>query len=123
MSYLQNQWQNRYVSVSSFRQAIQGPNQVKPQRIVPSCRNQPTREREQGICCIHQPQNFNLSHCYLILFAFFSILFYCFKPTFISDNIMYTGLFSPGVIFPFYTCKQFRHILNLPCRLACVLKK
>lgn len=53
MSYLQNQRQNRYVGVSSFRQAIQGPNQVKPQGIVPSCRNQPTRESSESVIFIN----------------------------------------------------------------------
>lgn len=122
MSYLQNQWQNRYVSVSSFRQAIQGPNQVKPQRIEPSCRNQPTRERAvnplYSSTTEFQPKSLLVN--FVCIFLHLVLLL---KPTFISDNIMYTGLFSPGVIFPFYTCKQFRHILNLPCRLACVLKK
>lgn len=52
MSYLQNQRQNRYVGVGSFRQAIQGPNQVKPQGIVPSRRNQPTRESSESVIFI-----------------------------------------------------------------------
>lgn len=85
MSYLQNQWQNRYVGVSSFRQAIQGPNQVKPQGIVPSCRNQPTRESSESVIFINHRIS-TLRYCQLIQFAFFSILFYCNKPTFICDK-------------------------------------
>lgn len=85
MSYLQNQRQNRYVGVSSFRQAIQGPNQVKPQGIVPSCRNQPTRESSESVTFINHRIS-TLRYCQLIQFAFFSILFYCNKPTFICDK-------------------------------------
>lgn len=79
MSYLQNQRQNRYVGVGSFRQAIQGPNQVKPQGIVPSCRNQPTRESSESVIFISHRIS-TLRYCQLIQFAFFSILFYCNKP-------------------------------------------
>lgn len=95
MSYLQNQRQNRYVGVGSFRQAIQGPNQVKPQGIVPSRRNQPTRESSESVIFISHRIS-TLRYCQLIQVAFFSILFYCNKPTFICDKtvLQYTNCFA-----------------------------
>lgn len=39
---------------------------------------------------------------------------YIFHYIYVTNNILHTGLFSPSVISPLYTYKQFRFVLNLP---------
>lgn len=47
---------------------------------------------------------------------------YIFHYIYVTSNILHTGLFSPSVISPVYTYKQFGFVLNLP-RHSCAYRE